>query len=87
VLRVVPVRVDSVAVRDDPVPVVVAEVLPPEPLDVEGVLVSVRVVNEDEPQLGVLQQPLNRLVVGPPLVDVPVEQAPIDLCRDPFTRV
>ena len=56
--------------RSLPVAVVVAEVLPPEPLGVEGVLVAVGVGHRHEPQLGGLEQLADAPVVGPPLGDV-----------------
>jgi hypothetical protein len=73
VLGVVPVWIDAVGVRDLPVRVVVAQVLPPEALDVERVLVAIGVVHEDEPELGVPEEAPDLAVVRPPLVDVPMQ--------------
>ena len=87
VVRVVAVRVDAVGDRRHPVAVVVAQVLAPQPLGVERVLVAVGVRDQHEPQLGLLQQVLDGLVVGAPALDVPAHQAPVDLGRDPLARV
>ena len=66
VLRVVAVRIDAVGDRRLTVAVVVTQVLTPEPLDVERVLVPVRVHHRDEPQLRRLEQLLGlRVVVRP----------------------
>ncbi len=87
VVREVAVGVDAVADRDLAVVVVVAQVLAPQPLDVERVLVAVGVGHEDEPQLRRLEQPLDLGIVSPPAVDVPVHQAPVDLVSDPLACV
>jgi hypothetical protein len=87
VLVVVAVRVDAVVGGGGAAAVVVAEVLAPEALDIEGVLVAVGIVDEHEPQLVVLEQPPDVPVVGPPAVDVPVEQAAVDLGADPLASV
>ena len=52
VLGEVAVGIHAVADGDLPVAVVVAQILAPQPLDVEGVLVAVGVGRDDEPQLG-----------------------------------
>jgi hypothetical protein len=83
----VAVGVDAVADLGLSVSVVVAEVLPPQPLVVERVLVAIGVGHEDEPELGRLQKLADLTVVGPPPVDVVVHQPPVDLGGDPFTRV
>ncbi len=87
VLVEVAVGVDAVAGRDLAVAVVVPQVLPPQPLDVERVLVAVGVGHDDEPQLGVLQEAPDLSVVGPPAVDHVVQRPSIDLDRDPLTGV
>ena len=81
----VAIGVDAVADLGLSVSVVVAEVLPPQPLVVERVLVAVGVGHEDEPELGRLQQLADFTVVGPPPVDVVVHQPPVDFGGDPFT--
>jgi hypothetical protein len=83
----VSVRVDAVDAGDLAVAVVVAQVLPPQAFVVERVLVAVRIRDDDEPQLGVLEQPLDRLVVRAPSVDEVVQQPPIDLGADPLAGV
>ena len=85
--RVVAVGVDAVADLGHAVAVVVAQVLAPQALGVERVLVAVRVRHEHEPQLGVLQQRAHLLVAGVPAADVGAHQAPVDLGRDPLARV
>jgi hypothetical protein len=80
-------RVDAVADLGLSVSVVVAEVLPPQPLVVERVLVAVWVGHEDEPELVRLQELADLTVVGPPPIDEVVHQPPVDLGGDPFTRV
>ena len=87
VLLEVAVRIDAVADRDLPVAVVVAQVLAPQPLVVERVLVAVGVRGDHEPQLRRLEQVLDLLVVRPPAVDVVVQQAPVDLEADPLARM
>ena len=87
VLGEVAVRIDAVADGDLPVAVVVAQVLAPQPLVVERVLVAVGVRGDHEPQLGVLEQSLDLLVVRPPAVDEVVQQAAVDLEADPLARV
>ena len=87
VLREVAVGVDAVAGRDLAVAVVVAQVLAPQAIVVERVLVAVGVRHQDEPQLGALQETLDLLVVGPPAVDEVAQQAPVDLGADPLARV
>jgi hypothetical protein len=87
VVREVAVRVDPVRAGDHAVVVVVPEVLPPQAVVVERVLVSVRVRHEDEPQLGVLKEVLDLLVVCPPPLDVPEEEAAVDLGADPLASV
>jgi hypothetical protein len=87
VVREVAVRVDAVGDRDLVVAVVVAQVLAPQPLGIERVLVAVRVRHEHEPQLVVLQQAPDPVVVVAPLVDVPEHQPPVDLGRDPLARM
>ena len=86
VLGVVAVRVDAVGVGGLAVAVVVAQVLAPQPLVGERVLVAVRVHDRDEPQLGRLEHLLGRLVVAAE-VDVVVHQAAVDLRRDPLAGV
>ena len=54
--RVVPVRVHSIDTGDRAIGIVVTEILPPQAFLIERVLVTVRVVNEDEPELGVSEQ-------------------------------
>ena len=83
----VAVEVDAVTGGDLAVAVVVAQVLPPKAFDVERVLVAVGVGHRDEPQLGRLQQRAHGRVVGPPAVDVPVHQPPVDLGGDPLAGV
>ena len=87
VLVEVAVRVDAVVAGDLAVAVVVAQVLPPQPLVVERVLVAVRVRDRHEPQLGALEQSLDGLVVRAPSVDEVVQQPPVDLDRDPLAGV
>ena len=88
-LRIVAVRIDAVADLDRPVAVVVAQRLAPEPGAgaLERVLVAVRVGDRDEPQLVVLEQALDLLVVRPPGGDVVVDQTPVHLAGDPLPRV
>jgi hypothetical protein len=88
-LREVPVRVDTVTELDRPVPVVVAEVLPPEPRvrALERVLVAVGVGDRHEPELRLAQELLDLRVVRVPARDVPAEQADVDLTRDPLARM
>ena len=87
VVREVAVEVDAVTRRDLAVAVDIPQVLAPEPLGVERVLVAVRVGHRDEPQLGRLEQLLDLGVVGSPALDVPVHQAAVDLGRDPLARM
>jgi hypothetical protein len=87
VVTEVPVRVDAVADADLPVAVVVAEVLAPQSLAVERVLVAVGVRHDDEPELGGLEEAADLLVLGPPSVDDVMEQPPVDLGADPLARV
>jgi hypothetical protein len=87
VLVEVSVRIDAVDTGDLAVAVVVAKVLPPKAFVVERVLVAVRVRDDDEPQLGGLQQVLDRLVVPAPSVDEVVQQPPVDLRADPLAGV
>ena len=101
--REVPVRVHAVDGGDLPVAVVVAQVLPPEPvLRVEGEVVAVGVRDQDEPQLAVLHQlrellrrdPVNGLSVRPDgraLLAVVVEEEPkraaLGLAGEPLAGV
>jgi hypothetical protein len=87
VLVVVAVGVDAVAQHDLAVAVVVPEVLPPQPLVVERVLVAVGVGDEDEPQLCGPQQPAGGSVAVVVGVDHVVEEAPVDLDADPLPGV
>ena len=87
VLGEVAVGVDAVGPGDHAVVVVVAQVLAPQPLVVERVLVAVGVGDDHEPQLVGLQEVLDLLVVGAPAVDEPVHQPPVDLGGDPLARV
>ncbi len=86
-LVVVPIGVDAVGVRDLAVAVVVTQVLPPEPLVVECVLIAVWIGGDHKPQLGVLEQALDLLVVHAPLVDEEAQEAPVDLDADPLSSV
>ena len=87
VLGVVAVGVDPVERRDPVVAVVVPQVLPPQAVVVERVLVAVGVGDHDEPQLGGLQQVDDLLPVLPVHLDEPLEQALVDLDADPLARV
>ena len=87
VVREVAVQVDAVADRDLVVAVVVVQVLAPEPRVLEGVLVAVGVGDRHEPELGLLEQVPDPLIVGPPAIDVPVHQSAVDLAGDPLPRV
>ena len=87
VLGEVAVGIDAVGARDLGVAVVVAQVLAPQSLGVEGVLVAVRVGHDDEPELVVLEEVLGLLVVGSPAVDERVQQSPVHLGGDPLPRV
>jgi hypothetical protein len=62
----VAVRVDAVADLGLSVSVAVPEVLPPQPLVIERVLVAVGVGHEDEPEFGRLQKLADGAIVGPP---------------------
>jgi hypothetical protein len=62
----VAVRIDTIDTGDLTVTVVVAQVLAPQPLVVERVLVAVGVGDQDEPQFGGLDQILDGGVVGAP---------------------
>ncbi len=83
VLGVVAVGVDAVDDRRLAVAVVVAQVLTPQPLVVERVLVAVRVHDRDEPQLGLVEQ-LADLAVAVVAADVVEHQPPVGLRRDPL---
>ncbi len=83
----VAVRVDAVADGDLPVAVVVAEVLPPQPVVVERVLVAVGIRDDDEPQLAVFEDPPDLLVLRVPAVDEVVQEPAVDLRADPLARV
>ncbi len=84
----VAVRVDAVVgLAADPVAVVVGHVLAPQPvLGLERVLVAVRVVHADEPQLARVDEPRD-LLVGAVVVDEVVERAAARLAREPLARV
>ena len=70
------------------VAVVVAQVLAPQPLDVERVLVAVGVGDEHEPQLGLLQQLADLAVVGAASWSTKWwRRAPVDLGADPLAGV
>src|SRR3954468_18046383 len=83
----VAVGIDAVAGGDLPVVVVVAQVLAPQALVVERVLVAVRVGRDDEPQLGALEHVADLLVVRAPAVDEVVQKPSVDLEADPLARV
>ena len=74
-LVIVPVQVDPVADRDLLVAVVVAEVLPPQALDVERVLVAVGVGDRHEPELARVEELLHDRVLAV-VVDVATKEAP-----------
>jgi hypothetical protein len=61
------------------VAVVVAQVLAPQALVVERVLVAVGVRDEHEPELGLAKELADLAVVVAPAVDVVLQQAPVDL--------
>ena len=86
-LGVVPVGVDAVVRRDLVVAVVVAQVLAPEPVVVERVLVAVGVGDQDEPQLVRLQQVDERFLVLAVHLDHVLEEPPVDLGADPLSCV
>ena len=87
VLVEVAVWIDAVADVDLIVVVVVAQVLAPQPLVVECVLVAVGVGDDHEPELGPLEHPPDRPVVGPPAADEVIQGAPVHLGADPLARV
>ncbi len=82
----VAVEVDAVVAGDLAVAVVVPQVLPPQAVLVEGVLVAVRVDDRDHPDLtGVEQLGRPRVVAVP--VEEPLDQPHRHLGRDPLPRV
>ena len=83
----VAVRIDAVANGDQAVLVVVPQVLAPQPLDIEGVLIAVRVGDEDKPQFDAAQQVPDLLVASVVLVNEVVERPEVDLAADPFASV
>jgi hypothetical protein len=83
---VVAVQVDAVVPRELPVPVVVMEVLPPQALVVERVLVAVRVRDHHEPQLPRVDEVRDVGVLAVVVHEV-VEQAAVHLGGDPLARV
>ena len=87
VLRVVAVRVDAVADLVVPLPLLSRRFLRHRRVGVERVLVAVRVRDRDEPQLVVLSRFVIAVSFARQLVDVPVEQPPVDLGRDPLAGV
>jgi hypothetical protein len=87
VLREVAVGIHAVVGRDLAVAVVVAQVLAPQPILVEGVLVPVRVRDDEEPELRSLKQPPDLPVAGLPAVDEVVQEAAVHLDGDPLPRV
>jgi hypothetical protein len=87
VLVEVAVGVDAVANGDLAVAVVVARVLAPQALVVEGVLIAVGVGDDDEPELGAPEEIPDLLVVRPPAVDEVVQRSAVDLDADPLARV
>ena len=87
VLGIVAVGVDSIARRDHVVAVVVAEVLPPQAVVVERVLVPVGVGHDHEPDLGGRQQVDDVGLAFPVHLDQVLEQPAVDLDADPLQRV
>jgi hypothetical protein len=85
-LVVVAVEVDAVAVRDRAVAVVVAQVLAPQTLGAERVLVAVRVRHRHEPELARVEEVRDLRVAAVVLDEVP-KQPPRHLRRDPLARV